>query len=55
MATKSLPLSKEHVTDEAPSSAYSEKAAYLNAAMQEIGMGRYQWGLFIVTGFGYFA
>jgi len=25
----------------------------LNDAIQEIGMGRYQWGLFIVTGFGY--
>jgi len=32
---------------------YREKVAVLNDALQEIGMGRYQWGLFIVTGFGY--
>jgi hypothetical protein len=34
---------------------YQRKALILNQAIQEIGMGRYQWHLFIVTGFGYFA
>ncbi|KAF8192100.1 MFS general substrate transporter [Pholiota molesta] len=34
---------------------YEKKAMVLNAAIQEIGMGRYQWALFVVTGFGYFA
>jgi hypothetical protein len=27
----------------------------LNAALHEIGMGRYQWELFITAGFGWFA
>ncbi|KAF8954992.1 MFS general substrate transporter [Flammula alnicola] len=36
-------------------SPYERKARLLNEALQEIGMGRYQWGLFVVTGFGYFA
>ncbi|KAF6750715.1 MFS general substrate transporter [Ephemerocybe angulata] len=34
---------------------YLEKTQILNEAIQNIGMGRYQWGLFIVTGFGWFA
>ncbi|KAF9445454.1 MFS general substrate transporter [Macrolepiota fuliginosa MF-IS2] len=34
---------------------YNIKAAVLNGAIQEIGMGRYQWGLAIVTGFGWLA
>ncbi|TFK33511.1 MFS general substrate transporter [Crucibulum laeve] len=34
---------------------YQAKAHILNDAIQEIGMGRYQWGLFIVTGFGWLA
>ncbi|KAF8910712.1 MFS general substrate transporter [Mucidula mucida] len=34
---------------------YQRKANLLNGAMQEIGMGRYQWALFVVTGFGWFA
>ncbi|KAJ3510192.1 hypothetical protein NLJ89_g4822 [Agrocybe chaxingu] len=38
---------------------YQRKAHLLNMAIQEVGMGRYQCeldrGLFIVTGFGYFA
>ncbi|KAG2005418.1 membrane transporter [Coprinopsis cinerea AmutBmut pab1-1] len=34
---------------------YLTKARILNDAIQDIGMGRYQWGLFIVTGFGWFA
>ncbi|KAF8798674.1 MFS general substrate transporter [Phlegmacium glaucopus] len=32
---------------------YREKVTVLNEALQEIGMGRYQWALFVVTGFGY--
>ncbi|KAF6741695.1 MFS general substrate transporter [Ephemerocybe angulata] len=34
---------------------YLAKAQILNEAIQSIGMGKYQWGLFIVTGFGWFA
>ncbi|KAI0338563.1 MFS general substrate transporter [Trametopsis cervina] len=34
---------------------YQAKARLLNAALKEIGMGRYQWYLFIVAGFGWFA
>ena len=33
---------------------YQAKARLLNAAFQEIGMGRYQWWLFFVGGFGWF-
>ncbi|TFK18623.1 MFS general substrate transporter [Coprinopsis marcescibilis] len=36
-------------------STYLAKARILNNAIQSIGMGRYQWGLFVVTGFGWFA
>lgn len=32
---------------------YAAKARVLNAAIQEIGMGRYQWQLFFVIGFGW--
>ncbi|KAI4608842.1 hypothetical protein J4E83_008881 [Alternaria metachromatica] len=32
---------------------YEAKAKMLNKAMQDIGMGRYQWQLFIVIGFGW--
>ncbi|RDL40148.1 MFS general substrate transporter [Venustampulla echinocandica] len=32
---------------------YELKARVLNNAIQEIGMGRYQWQLFIVVGFGW--
>ncbi|KAI0632770.1 MFS general substrate transporter [Trametes polyzona] len=34
---------------------YQAKARVLNAAIQEIGMGKYQWWLFSVAGFGWFA
>ncbi|KIK13718.1 hypothetical protein PISMIDRAFT_379089 [Pisolithus microcarpus 441] len=34
---------------------YQAKAQILNRSIQEIGMGRYQWGLFVVAGFGWFA
>ena len=32
---------------------YEAKAQVLNNAVQEIGMGRYQWQLFVVVGFGW--
>jgi len=32
---------------------YQAKARILNDAFQEIGMGKYQWWLFVVTGFGW--
>lgn len=32
---------------------YAAKARVLNKAIQDIGMGRYQWQLFIVIGFGW--
>jgi hypothetical protein len=32
---------------------YAAKARVLNAAIQEIGMGKYQWQLFFVIGFGW--
>ncbi|TYJ58374.1 hypothetical protein B9479_000920 [Cryptococcus floricola] len=32
---------------------YAAKAGVLNQAIQEIGMGRYQWQLFCVAGFGW--
>ncbi|KAJ4346109.1 hypothetical protein N0V95_005725 [Ascochyta clinopodiicola] len=32
---------------------YAAKARILNKAIQEIGMGRYQWSLFVVIGFGW--
>ena len=32
---------------------YEAKARVLNAAIQEIGMGTYQWQLFVVVGFGW--
>lgn len=41
--------------DDSIDAAYHEKAKILNAAIQDIGMGRYQWQLFVVTGFGWLA
>lgn len=32
---------------------YHAKAQLLNDAIQDIGMGRYQWHLFFVAGFGW--
>lgn len=34
-------------------SVYEAKARVLNQAIQEIGMGKYQWQLFVVIGFGW--
>ncbi|KAK7046981.1 MFS general substrate transporter [Favolaschia claudopus] len=41
--------------DDAVDPIYQAKARILNEALQDIGMGRYQWGLFMVTGFGWLA
>ncbi|KAL5525253.1 MFS1_2 [Sanghuangporus sanghuang] len=34
---------------------YHAKSHLINEAFKEIGMGKYQWGLFIAAGFGWFA
>lgn len=36
-------------------SAYDKKSKVINKAIQDIGMGRYQWQLFILAGFGWTA
>ncbi|KAL1950452.1 hypothetical protein VTO73DRAFT_5576 [Trametes versicolor] len=41
--------------DSAVDPVYQAKARILNDAFQEIGMGKYQWYLFIVAGFGWFS
>ncbi|KAJ5559281.1 hypothetical protein N7535_009509 [Penicillium sp. DV-2018c] len=38
---------------EDPDATYKAKAEILNDAIQTIGMGRYQWQLFVVIGFGW--
>lgn len=35
--------------------AYDKKSKVINKAIQDIGMGRYQWQLFVLAGFGWFA
>lgn len=39
--------------EDGPDATYRAKADILNRAIQEIGMGRYQWQLFVVIGFGW--
>ncbi|KAK7059886.1 MFS general substrate transporter [Favolaschia claudopus] len=39
--------------DHAVDPIYQAKARILNNALQDIGMGRYQWAVFVVTGFGW--
>ncbi|KAI9806407.1 MAG: hypothetical protein M1833_003594 [Piccolia ochrophora] len=34
---------------------YDRKSKIINKAIQDIGMGRYQWELFVLCGFGWFA
>ncbi|KAG5643719.1 MFS sugar transporter [Asterophora parasitica] len=48
-------VTEDLFTDDAVDPVYQAKARILNDAIQEIGMGRYQWGLFVVTGFGWLA
>ncbi|KAJ6015856.1 hypothetical protein N7540_010447 [Penicillium herquei] len=40
-------------TNDKADQTYNSKAEVLNRAIQEIGMGRYQWQLFVVIGFGW--
>jgi hypothetical protein len=35
--------------------AYDRKSKVINKAIQDIGMGRYQWELFVLCGFGWLA
>ncbi|KZT25442.1 MFS general substrate transporter [Neolentinus lepideus HHB14362 ss-1] len=42
-------------TDDSLDPVYRAKARILNDALQEIGMGKYQWYLFCVAGFGWFS
>ena len=48
---KTVALLEEGQTD----TLYQMKAQLLNDAIQEIGMGKYQWHLFMVAGFGWFS
>ncbi|KAL4930491.1 major facilitator superfamily domain-containing protein [Aspergillus undulatus] len=48
---ETAPLNRSADLD--PSSAYKLNANVLNRAIQEIGMGHYQWRLFWVVGFGW--
>ncbi|KAI0729163.1 MFS general substrate transporter [Fomitopsis betulina] len=41
--------------DGAVDAVYQAKARVLNAAVREVGMGKYQWYLFAVAGFGWFS
>ncbi|KAF8156556.1 MFS general substrate transporter [Crassisporium funariophilum] len=52
---ESMKVLQSTTLEDEESSVYDRKAAILNNALQEVGMGRYQWGLFVVTGFGYLA
>lgn len=36
-------------------STYDRKSKIVNRAIQDIGMGRYNWELFVLCGFGWFA
>lgn len=36
-------------------SVYDRKSKVINKAIQDIGMGRYQWALFVLAGFGWLA
>ncbi|PIL22729.1 MFS general substrate transporter [Ganoderma sinense ZZ0214-1] len=56
--TSSTPVDTPDVFDEGDSGidpVYQVKAHLLNEAIQEIGMGKYQWFLFVVAGFGWFS
>ncbi|KAJ5225036.1 hypothetical protein N7468_006261 [Penicillium chermesinum] len=50
---KSIPPSPPSDSSDGPDAAYKGKAEVLNRAIQDIGMGWYQWQLFIVVGFGW--
>jgi hypothetical protein len=52
-------LTEDIFTEDALDPVYQKKARLLNDAMQDVGRGRYlglgqyQWALFVVTGFGW--
>ncbi|KAI0035530.1 MFS general substrate transporter [Vararia minispora EC-137] len=50
-----LVVKQDLFDDGALDPVYHAKTHVLNMAMQEIGMGRYQWALFVVSGFGWFS
>ncbi|KAI1325726.1 major facilitator superfamily domain-containing protein [Xylariaceae sp. FL0255] len=43
------------IPEDAVDPVYAHKAAVLNRAIKDIGMGRYQWSLFWVIGFGWWS
>ncbi|KAI0270602.1 MFS general substrate transporter [Gloeopeniophorella convolvens] len=56
LTSQPIILAKEDIYDEgAVDPVYQAKARVLNQALQEIGMGKYQWALFVVAGFGWFS
>ncbi|KAG8771539.1 hypothetical protein FRC12_003544 [Ceratobasidium sp. 428] len=48
-------ITEDVLPDGSVDPVYQAKAELLNDAIQKIGMGRYQWHLFVVTGFGWLA
>ena len=46
-------INKDEAAIDGVDPIYAAKARVLNVAVQEIGMGRYQWQLFFVIGFGW--
>lgn len=50
---ETTPPSTPSDASDAPDAVYKGKAEVLNRAIQDIGMGWYQWQLFIVVGFGW--
>ncbi|KAG9125320.1 hypothetical protein FRC07_008101 [Ceratobasidium sp. 392] len=48
-------ITQDVLPDGSVDPVYQAKAELLNDAIQKIGMGKYQWHLFIVTGFGWLA
>lgn len=50
-----LPPSGVDVIENRSDGLITGKAKVINLAIQDIGMGRYQWELFILCGFGWLA
>ncbi|KAG8748252.1 hypothetical protein FRC10_007642 [Ceratobasidium sp. 414] len=48
-------ITQDVLPDGSVDPVYQAKAELLNDAIQKIGMGKYQWHLFVVTGFGWLA
>jgi hypothetical protein len=46
---------KHDISASGASTSYDLKSKVINKAIQDIGMGRYNWELFILCGFGWFA